>query len=280
MIKIALAALMVIGMTACTNMDEFVKKVSWEKELKRNTSNNLKFDEVEIVILNQENGASEMETAITDVEDSEEFIADLPTIKPKVIKDISEENGAVTEITPRVEKKGNVREYTIDRMAQGKDKKIYLDNENTPYTGDFIIEVGGKVEYRESYVDGVLNGDKVWYGENGKIGLIEPYKNGKRMGTQISYYTNGTIRSKINYKDNRLDGTIEWFDKNGKLINSSKIINGNGNWLVYSHNGRLREKGNYKNWKKDGAWIKYFEDGSLEKKETYKDGKLVKREWY
>ena len=277
MIKIALATLMVIGMTACTSMDDFVKKVSWEKELSSN-SNSPKFDEVEIVILNQEDAIEG--ATITAVEDSEEFIADLPTMKPEIIKNISEESGAVTEIIPKTETRGNVREYTIDRMAQGKDKKIYLDNENTPYTGDFIIEVGGKIEYRESYVDGVLNGNKVWYGANGKIGLIEPYKNGKRVGTQISYYTNGVIRSKINYKDNRLDGTIEWFDKNGKLINSSKIVNGTGSWIVYSHNGKLREKGSYKNGKKEGVWLRYFEDGSIEKKETYKDGKLIKREWY
>lgn len=283
-IKLTLVTLVTLGLTACTNMDDLMKRVSWEKDL--NSSRSIptsvegqpKFEEVEIEILDEEDIVEGVDAG--DIGSSEDFIGAEPVIKPEVIKHIPEENGVAVAVKPKIEPKKGGREFPMDRMAQGKDKKIYLDNENVPYTGDFVLLIGGKIEYREAYVRGVLNGNKIWYGEEGQVGLIEPYVNGKKEGTQISYYESGAMRSKIDYKAGRLNGNIEWYDRNGKLINRSKIVNGNGTWIVYSHNGKLREKGIYKGGRRDGIWLRYLEDGSLEKKDIYKNGKLAKREWY
>ena len=40
-------------------------------------------------------------------------------------------------------------------------------------------------------------------------------------------------------------------------------------------NGQLKEKGNYKEGKKEGHWEKNFKNGK-ETKKNYKDGKLIK----
>jgi antitoxin component YwqK of YwqJK toxin-antitoxin module len=46
-----------------------------------------------------------------------------------------------------------------------------------------------------------------------------------------------------------------------------------GPWVKYWKNGQLQEKGTYKKGKEDGPFVKYHENGQLQSKGTYKDGK-------
>ena len=46
-----------------------------------------------------------------------------------------------------------------------------------------------------------------------------------------------------------------------------------GRVVSYYENGRLEEKANYKDGKEDGLWEYYFENGQLQGKGNYKDGK-------
>jgi hypothetical protein len=42
-------------------------------------------------------------------------------------------------------------------------------------------------------------------------------------------------------------------------------------------NGEKKEaEGNYKNWKKEGLWVYWYENGNICKTKTYEDGVLVK----
>ena len=43
----------------------------------------------------------------------------------------------------------------------------------------------------------------------------------------------------------------------------------------YYENGNLRNKVNYKDGKKDGVWVNFNQDGSLEKTETWKDDEKI-----
>ena len=43
----------------------------------------------------------------------------------------------------------------------------------------------------------------------------------------------------------------------------------------YWDNGKLREKGTYKDGEKEGVWEKYDESGQLDRKETYKNGNII-----
>jgi antitoxin component YwqK of YwqJK toxin-antitoxin module len=47
-----------------------------------------------------------------------------------------------------------------------------------------------------------------------------------------------------------------------------------GAWVRYYENGQLMYKGNYKNGMKDGAKVGYYENGSIWYKEDFKNGKL------
>ena len=42
---------------------------------------------------------------------------------------------------------------------------------------------------------------------------------------------------------------------------------------TYHENGQLEDKGNYKDGKRDGLWVSYHDNGQLWYERTYKDGK-------
>ena len=46
-----------------------------------------------------------------------------------------------------------------------------------------------------------------------------------------------------------------------------------GPWVTYWDNRQLRAKGTYKDEKRDGPWVTYWFNGQLRTKGTYKDGK-------
>ena len=101
--------------------------------------------------------------------------------------------------------------------------------------------------------DGLFNGEKREYYEEGEIKAITPFKNSLAEGTYISYYQNGNIKVKNTYK-------------NG---------NEEGEGLFYYENGQLEEKYFMKNGKLDGEAINYFEDGKIRHKAIYKDGIIL-----
>ena len=104
--------------------------------------------------------------------------------------------------------------------------------------------------------DGLFNGEKREYYEEGEIKAITPFKNSLAEGTYISYYQNGNIKVKNTYK-------------NG---------NEEGEGLFYYENGQLEEKYFMKNGKLDGEAINYFEDGKIRNKAIYKDGIILEEE--
>ena len=58
---------------------------------------------------------------------------------------------------------------------------------------------------------------------------------------------------------------------NNKII-SKKMV---GYWEAYFRDGKLSDKGNYKDGEKDGCWEIYWASGRLWSKGNYKDGKEV-----
>ena len=53
-----------------------------------------------------------------------------------------------------------------------------------------------------------------------------------------------------------------------------KIRNGkrDGPWVIYYDNGRIEKRETYKDGKKDGPWVSYHFNGRLRWEGTYKDG--------
>lgn len=161
----------------------------------------------------------------------------------------------------------------ISQKVHGSDKLVYAQGEDKPFTGEFGLFIGDIIEYSEAYVNGKLNGDKIWYSDEGNIVMTERYVDEKLNGEQRSYYSDGSVKAITKYRNNRVTG-IEFYAQNGKLLHKSDMSAGTGEWKFFWDNGKILEEGKYKNWVKDGTWKRYQEDGTVDSIAIYENGRL------
>lgn len=74
-----------------------------------------------------------------------------------------------------------------------------------------------------------FTGEAVGYYDNGKIEFMETYKNGILHGKQIYYYGNGQIKSETTYKFRRLDGKFIIYEEDGS-VDTSRLYD-YGKWI-------------------------------------------------
>lgn len=187
---------------------------------------------------------------------------------------------AEKELTP-MEKalaRTDIRRLDLSQKSYGENDIVFAKGEDKPYTGEFALFLGDMIESSEAYVDGKLNGDRIWYSDDGNIAMIETYKNDKLEGEQNTYFDDGSLKSKITYKNNRIIA-IEVYAEDGKLLHKDDLSRGTGTWKTFWNNGQVMEEGKYKNWVKDGTWKRYQEDGTVDSVAVYENGRLKSQTW-
>lgn len=205
------------------------------------------------------------------------------TIKDEIINEaITNENSneISEELTP-MEKalaRTDIRRIDLSEKTYGNDELVYVKGENKPFTGEFALFLGDVIESSESYVNGKLNGDKIWYSDDGNIAMIEPYKDDKLEGDQKTFFRDGKLKSSITYKNNRIVA-IEVYNEEGTLLHKDDLSKGNGQWKTFWNNGQVMEEGRYKNWVKDGTWKRYQQDGTVDSVAVYENGRLKSQSW-
>lgn len=134
--------------------------------------------------------------------------------------------------------------------------------------------------------EGEMNG-KTYIGEwkyyqsrNDKLLILEYFdENGILDGERIVYYDNGQIAEKQFYKTGKLEGESVWYSVNNVVLKQYIYVNGELHGLAkfFNPKGELISEGQYKKDKKHGIW-KYYENGELidEKDFTYKP-KYIKK---
>jgi len=125
------------------------------------------------------------------------------------------------------------------------------------YTEDNLIPFSGKC--------------KVVYSNTGLIKEILTYRKGRLDGDALFYYQNGNIKWKGSYKDGSISGTWEYRDENGKLMYlvNYKQDTLDGEFVSYHPYGGVKEKGHYLNNSRKGEWIVYSEKGKVTSKMSY-----------
>lgn len=194
-----------------------------------------------------------------------------------IAKKSAESEIKLTDAQKALQKSG-IRILDISKKVHGDNKLVYAQGEDKPFTGEFGLFIGDIIEYSEAYVDGKLNGNKIWYSDEGNIIMTESYVNEKLNGEQRSYYSDGSIKAITKYKNNRVTG-IEFYAQDGKLLHKSDMSTGTGEWKFFWDNGKLLEEGKYKNWVKDGTWKRYQEDGTVDSIAVYENGRLKSQTW-
>lgn len=134
------------------------------------------------------------------------------------------------------------------KLFERKGDLIYLQNSNTPYTGEIKDTLQDRIlDYYT--VKGVKDGDfKISYldGNPQMEGMI---KNGLNEGEWKYYYDGGNIESRGNFKQDTVEGKWTWYFKNGKI----------------------KEEGNFKAGKKEGIWLEYNEQGKIVERKKYRN---------
>ena len=207
----------------------------------------------------------------------------------------------------------------IPRKLSGEDSRYAKWNKEQPI-------VNG-IQINQYDLDGRKQGYWETYNDNGEVNTKGNYKDDKKDGYWEYYWSNGNVYSKGNYKNGGYDG--EWFyyhpdgrleykelyeyDKlvkdiplteskklfiprklsgedsryakwnkeqpivDGERINQYNVDTGKkeGLWVRYYDNGQLESKGKYKNGLRDGVWEYYYWNGTLER-ELYNNGEIVK----
>ncbi|MDX2359462.1 MAG: hypothetical protein QNK23_01555 [Crocinitomicaceae bacterium] len=150
-----------------------------------------------------------------------------------------------------------------------EDGKVHIDCEY--YDGEL------SQKYTEYYSDGKpkLKGEYsrtgelktgVWaeYFEEGGLRSSQAYQNNEPAGSFISYYTRGIVKEKGNKFGEILRGNYALYYESGALrVEGQYDQDGTKTevWITYFENGKVDTKGTYSNGKKTGKWIEHDEAG-------------------
>jgi len=138
--------------------------------------------------------------------------------------------------------------------------------------------------YKE--VDGVLYKDhpeKTYEGlltlfyENGSIEEELYYRNGLKDGSRNTFHENGKPFEVETYKDGKLEDLFQGYYDNGSLWWEGYASNGkrDGSITVFYESEKVKYKGQYTSDSKEGLWTYFDEDGEEDKKECYLNNELV-----
>jgi len=117
-------------------------------------------------------------------------------------------------------------------------------------------------------------GKWIYYHKNSdKIMTIETYDdNGVLQGERLVYYDNGQLAEKANYINGKIEGLSEVYSLKGVVLKSFMSENGelHGPSRSFNGKGEMLSEGHYKRGKKTGIW-KFYENNKLidEKNFTY-----------
>jgi len=188
----------------------------------------------------------------------------------KLVEEINWKNGV---------KEGAWKKYYED--GKPRQEAFYL---NGKLEGDYkIFNDEGK-----PFIEGKFKDDKkagIWYYyiASGAIEKIEKYRDGNLFSEQMlngkkeEFYKNNIPRSSVTYTNGKKNGTFsEWYEAGEWKKKLIKGENGVADELEEYLEGQvLRRTGKYANDQLDGEIIYYNPDGSIAKKEIYKQGILV-----
>lgn len=98
----------------------------------------------------------------------------------------------------------------------------------------------------------------------------ENYENGMLNGIKTSYYQNGKVLQTETYKNDLLDGKKKMYAPNGNIVSEYSYVKGkrDGYFVEYDKKGEKSLTGKYTANKPRGVW-KYYTDGKLTRTKDY-----------
>lgn len=122
--------------------------------------------------------------------------------------------------------------------------------------------------------------DSCWKYYNGFDVVIkeEFYRANLKNGEWKTYYDDGSLTDRMCWKNGKREGPWEQNYSGGSLKTQFKNDKLEGNYQVFTPEGKIRYQGKYKNNLKEGLWFWFNEDGLPCKKYMYSNNKLISKE--
>ncbi len=172
-----------------------------------------------------------------------------------------------------------------------KSEYFYRNGEIDGYFRSYLPSGGPKVD--GFFQNGEREGTWEYYYNHGVVDSREFYVDGKLNGADREYEVNEELMYEEFYEYGVYKGLIQ-YDTLGKVYNNSLLNNFSGKVRMLHPNRRIKYEANYANGSKvDEPLIHYLSDGTVFRKETYKNGlrsglfeefnrygKLSERSWY
>ncbi len=190
---------------------------------------------------------------------------------------------------------------TYDLSGNLKEIVKYQDGEKVDDAGELaLLEMrrdyypNGKVKVEATYRDGVAEGIRREFDEEGNVEKSFTFKNGQliaegiiaangqRQGFWKLYYPDGSLKAQGNYKDNERNGEWEFFHPNGILEQKGSYDEQGrpvGLWKWYYSDGKLLREENYLNGLLDGITTEYSPKGKIITQGDYIEG-LEEGTWF
>ena len=156
-------------------------------------------------------------------------------------------------------------------------KKSVLSATKLFNANDSIAEVKFLTSRGKTISEGKMVGKSyvgkwTYYHKNSeKIMTIETYDdNGVLQGDRLVYYDNGQLAEKANYVDGKIEGLSEVYSLKSVVLKSFIYVNGelHGPSKSFNGKGELLAEGQYKRGKKTGIW-KFYENKKLKEEKDY-----------
>ena len=115
-------------------------------------------------------------------------------------------------------------------------------------------------------------------GENGRIEVLGEFKEGKPNGMMTSWFENGRKLKETHFVNGKVHGLeVEWYE-NGKKKSEGNFKYGELDALSTGWNeaGVKQWEGNFKEGKKHGSVIFYNQDGSVQSRQEWWNGREIR----
>lgn len=191
------------------------------------------------------------------------------------------------------------KETVIETWDNGniKAKKIYYNDRDTAQFLLLTYYSDGEIKERTQYQSTTKSGWGINYYNNGQVRDSIFYRNNIPATSLLSFYTNGKLAISGIYNDfGKKDGWWTFYDTLGGISKLTEFTNDieqtktfhfdkNG-WMIKEIErfnegpiGDINEENNYKDSVLHGQYIKYFENGNLEKTGEFINGGRKNTTW-
>jgi TonB family protein len=132
--------------------------------------------------------------------------------------------------------------------------------------------INGEMYRKGRFINGQKDGEFTYYHENGVLEAQGRFDSNEKVGEWEYYYEDQSPRQIVFFEDKQLF-VYKYWDAQGRL----KVDEGNGKYEAYNQyiSVELKETGKFVDYKKDGLWKGFTQDGRLYYEEVYKEGELI-----